>query len=415
MSASIFFHGSAPTVTHGSSLARFEVSPGKRLKGIQLQLQVQDKPTPDRCVDVILPPGFHYADHSIGRKVFQTDGNGIIKIQGLTCEASVPTGQYWLIAECEDAYASVEILVQAETIPLQGQAYQTVFNGDGSRAYVVSEIDGHNYIAIIDTTSRLVIANIERSNELSVIALSPDGKNLYAGDYFGRKLLVIDTQTLETVGEVALDGSPTHIAIHPGNGIAYISSAYFITVADLNSLKIVERINIGGVSNLAFNANGRAYALVLTHGKSRISIINSQNHQLVRELPLGGHSNTMTFSPDGLSLYAAIYARSETDYHSWIAVIDTLVDGFKNNIEHGLSIIDDIGISHDGKQLFGANYDTPVIHRIDIQSLKIERIYLGRDIKPYKISVNPTSNWIYGGDLGKPRVFALDAGTSLLK
>jgi YVTN family beta-propeller protein len=157
---------------------------------------------------------------------------------------------------------SAEILVQAETIPLKGQAYQTVFNNDGSRAYVVSELDSHHYIAIIDTTSRLVIANIESANNPSVIALSPDGKYLYTGDYFGRNLSVIDTQTLETVAKVALDGNPTHIAVHPRGEIACVSTAHYIMVVDLNSLKVVERINIGSISALAFNANGRAYALV---------------------------------------------------------------------------------------------------------------------------------------------------------
>jgi sugar lactone lactonase YvrE len=144
-------------------------------------------------------------------------------------------------------------------------------------------------------------------------------------------------------------------------------------------------------------------------------VINSQSHQLIRDLPLEGNSNTMAFSPDGLTLYAAMYMRNETDHHSWIVVIDTLTDGFKNKIEHGLGSITDIGVSADGKHLFGAFYDIPVIHRIDIQSLKTERIYLGREIKPYKISVNPKSSWIFGGDLGKPRVFALDTRTDLSK
>lgn len=403
MSVSIFF--SHPTRAM-AQCAHYVVSAGKTLQGIQLQLQgpsLQGFP-----VAVMLPQGFRHDDGSLGKKVFETDADGKIDITGVTCEARTPTGQYLLIAKCQDGHALAEIFVQADIIPLKGQVYQTVIDSKGFLAYVVSQDeDRRHYVAVIEIASKSVIAEIVnpvRSPE--VIALSPDDKYLYACDHLARKLLVIDTQTLDTVAEGTLDRAATHMQVHPDGNIAYISSANFIMVVDLNTLKTIEYILIDGTSDLVFNPNGRAYALFITIGGSHIAVIDSQTHQIIRRLPLGGYCRKMSISPDKLSLYAAIYTKSETDIRSWIVVIDTLVDGFKNNIEHGRATISDLGISLDGKTLYVASIYTPEIFAIDIQSQALDTIPLGHGIQPYNISISSTQ--ILGGDLEQPRLFVLN-------
>ncbi|VVO65376.1 hypothetical protein PS858_01008 [Pseudomonas fluorescens] len=403
MSVSIFFSDPARAM---AQCTHYMVSPGKTLQGVQLQLQGpshQGFP-----VAVMLPQGFRHEDGSFGQKVFETDADGKIDITGVTCEAGTPTGQYLLIAECQDGHALAEIFVQADIIPLKGQVYQTVIDSKGVLAYVVSQDeDRRHYVAVIEIASKSVIAEIVnpvRSPE--AIALSPDDKYLYVCDRLARKLLVIDTQTLDTIAEGTLDRAGTRMQVHPDGNIAYISSANFIMVVDLNTLNTIEYIFLDGTAAIIFNPNGRAYALFITIGGSRIAVIDSQTHQIVTRLSLGGYCRKISISPDKLSLYAAIYTKSETDIRSWIVVIDTLVDGFKNNIEHGRATISELGISSDGKTLYAANTYIPEIYAIDIQSQALETIPLGHGIQPYNISTSSTQ--ILGGDLEQSRLFVLN-------
>lgn len=408
-SSSIFFSESPRAVPRDCASACYVTSPGKELKEIQVQVQVQNQPTQNIAVSVTLPSGFHYADGTYGKQVFHPDANGKINLQGLTCEAAVSNGQYWLLAEHSDGQAWAEIIVQADTIPTPGQAYETVFNSDGSRAYVNSAIDSDFTISIIDTKSQTIIASLDDVDSPSGIALSPDENHLYICHYFPNTLSVVDTRTLSTVGVLPLGVYPSNIFLHPNNALAYIKGENRILVVDLDRLRVVTTINTGNVNGLVFGPNSKAYALVFDAPfvESVVKVLDTRDHLVTRTLPLGGVASRIGISTDSLSVYVPIFTRGPFDPGSWIAVIDTLVDGFRNNIEHGEVGLVEFGVSPDGKRLYTAN-STPFVFSIDLQSLAVKSIPLGNNIRPYYLSVSPDNTWIYGGDLGNDRLFALN-------
>jgi PQQ-dependent catabolism-associated beta-propeller protein len=122
------------------------------------------------------------------------------------------------------------------------------FNKDGSHAYVSSEIG--NEIAIIDTKTMKIIkkatVDINKSKPMA-IRLSPDDKTLYLTTGRAAKVAIMDADTLELKGSVAVgkrvwgaelsrDGSTLFTA----NGVSNT-----ISVVDTASQKTVKEIEVG--------------------------------------------------------------------------------------------------------------------------------------------------------------------------
>jgi len=84
-----------------------------------------------------------------------------------------------------------------------------VFSPDGRALYAA----GHDGLAVIDTASLTSRTVWQQRHQFDTLRLSSDGRRLYAMDNMAGRLLVIDTGTGASLGDVALHWSTAILRI----------------------------------------------------------------------------------------------------------------------------------------------------------------------------------------------------------
>ena len=209
---------------------------------------------------------------------------------------------------CDGSGVSVVPLAKMKIgadIPLPQCPNTLVFSPDGKFAYTPS-VAGP--VSVIDTAKRSVIASITVSTGQYDIALSRDGRWLYAADASDANLTVIDTRNDTPVRQIALNSLPFAIVLAPDGRHAFVtteSSTASIEEIDLDTDKVVAMIPpvVSSTTNgLAISSNGKLLYdvdynaqtvwLYNTYGQSQIGGITPFSY------PLG-----IALSPDGRFVY----------------------------------------------------------------------------------------------------------------
>jgi len=81
-----------------------------------------------------------------------------------------------------------------------------------------------------------------------------------------------------------------------------------VHIYDLDTLEYKQSVSTGGVlSKVIVQSPDGSITVVSNWVSMNISVFNSDTKELLRRIPVGGIPRGMTFSPDGSTLYAAIY------------------------------------------------------------------------------------------------------------
>ena len=213
-----------------------------------------------------------------------------------------------------------------QTIPLPAVFLGIAFSPDGKSLFV----SGGNQDVVYRFDWRAGAATLADSIVLAVkqkgksgtrypagIALSPDGRMLYAAENFGDSLAVIDIATRRVVQRLGTERYPYGVAVTP-NGTVYVSAWGGWTVS------IFTQLANAGVSELARVRAGRhPSALALNNDGSRlfiasgstdkISVLDTRTQRIVEILndatPAGtgegSTPNALAVSADGTRLFVA--------------------------------------------------------------------------------------------------------------
>jgi YVTN family beta-propeller protein len=188
----------------------------------------------------------------------------------------------------------IEWRLEVSTWPAHG-----VFSKDGKRLYVSGETAGD--LTVIDLASRTAVARIVHGGgDAMGLALSPDGKTLYAGTGENKSVLKIDTATNKQVGTIAvpgvvhettltLDGKFLYVTLRKANKVVVISTA---------DDKIVKSIDSRGYPDLVTMEPSGKYALVTNRYADAVSVIDVTIHKEVRRIPVGKAPHGMALRPE---------------------------------------------------------------------------------------------------------------------
>jgi YVTN family beta-propeller protein len=241
-------------------------------------------------------------------------------------------------------------------IAVPGEPFAVAVSDD--RAYVSTSSSTYDAVSVIDTNTKTVIATYSLAFSITALAVSPDGKRVYAGrtgnDYVD--VAVIDT-TAERVGTIniatgagigidAVEVDPTgkrlYVATTDARGSALL-------IVDTETARLERAVPIGSpIRDIAF-ADGTAY--VLTSDRDRGGVfhaIDLSTNQIADTVDLGiGAPTQMVLSPDKTRAYIVDYDHVAVLCTLSLEVVTTITVTARPSC---------VAVSFDGGRLYVADY-----------------------------------------------------------
>ncbi len=212
---------------------------------------------------------------------------------------------------------------------------------DGKRVFVANQgwnkkkgIKGS--IDVFDIASRELITSIKDAQGLKGMAMSKDGKTIVAAGRRVGKIYIIDVDSMKIRKTVNTGGQPSNISFHPTERKFYVGlyKKNEYVVIDLDSGEILTRIPGGKQANALYFPTGRSDIAYGANEKDIfISVIDTKNDKLIKEMdtPLGSHN--IRFTPDGKIGMATCKRSNEAVFFDAdkMEVVKTVEVGFGNN------------------------------------------------------------------------------------
>jgi YVTN family beta-propeller protein len=254
------------------------------------------------------------------------------------------------------SFLNPETLMVEDTIGVPGEPFAVVVSDD--RAYVSTSSASYDAVSVIDTNTRTVISTYPLAFGVTALAISPDGKRVYAGrtgnDHVD--VAVIDT-TAERVGTVDIATGAgigvDAIAVDPTGKRFYVATTDArgsqLVVVDAETARVDRKVWVGSpIRDVAF-ADGIAYVLTSdrSHGGA-VSVIDMLTNRITNTIALGiGAPTQMTLSPDKTRAYVVDYDH--------VAVLCPLTHEVATTVSVGARP-SCVTVDSDGDRLYVADY-----------------------------------------------------------
>jgi YVTN family beta-propeller protein len=204
---------------------------------------------------------------------------------------------------------------QSRSISLTGRPYVIAISPDGRRLY--AGLTG-NTIAVVDTESDAVIASFPTSELPASITVSDDGATLYVAELTRGTLRALSASTGEvTRPEVPVGGAPAWITITPDGSKVYTLNytSDDIAVVDTKTFAIVTKIPTGmGSKSIIGNVTPDGSRLYATNlGTGEVIGIDTTTDRVVQRIMLDARPVGVQFSQDGERLYVSDYGVGSLD------------------------------------------------------------------------------------------------------
>ena len=162
-----------------------------------------------------------------------------------------------------------------------------------------------NQVAVVDTTTWKVIANLDAGLKPSRLALQPDQKYLWVGnDGEGTQeggVSVIDTSSLKVVATIATGAGHKEIVFGGDNKFAFVANrdAGTLSILDVPALRKLKDVKTGAqASALAFSPLSRA-VYVLSEAEGSVAVVDGQSHTIATRIAVQPGVKSVRFAPGG--------------------------------------------------------------------------------------------------------------------
>lgn len=214
-----------------------------------------------------------------------------------------------------DPIVGVGGLTQLYTqVLLQKPGEDWVKSADRKRLYVTMPRAGR--VAVVDTDSFKVVANVEAGSNPVRVASQPDGKYVWVGnDAPGDEsgVTVIDAESLAVAANIATGKGHHELAFSPESRFAFVTNrnAGTVSVIDIRTLKKTRDVHIGGRPLSAAWSSLAKSLYVADEDGGGVAVVDGERHEVVARVPGKPGLRTIRFTADGRYGFA-VNARDNT-------------------------------------------------------------------------------------------------------
>ncbi|WP_260760042.1 YncE family protein [Mycobacterium sp. SMC-4] len=279
----------------------------------------------------------------------------------VACSAAAGDGSFAVANFADDSVSLFDVagLELMGTVAVEGEPMAVVVADD--RAYVSVTSATHDAVMVIDVDARGVIANYPLASGVSALAVSPDGKRVYAGRAVNDRveLSVIDTAA-ERVGTIDIGSGPAAsvdaIRVDPRAKRLYVAvtddRGSQVVIVDAETTRVARVIPVGPpIRDIAYGGDA---VYVLTSDRAvggAIYVVDLGTHRVSDFVALGGAPTQLSLSPDEARAYVVDYDRVVVVCALSLDVIDSLQTEARPSC---------VAQRADGSRLFVADYSGAV-------------------------------------------------------
>ncbi len=152
-------------------------------------------------------------------------------------------------------------------------------------------------VTVIDTASHAVIRQITTGAGGHELAFTDDSKYAFVTNFSSHTLSIVDTASLERVGNIDIKGAPVSLAYSRLSGAVYVASEDGeITSIDAARHTVRSRINTPrGVTSIRFSPDAK-WALALNPGENAVYAIASSTDKLVETIAIEKGPSEIAFT-----------------------------------------------------------------------------------------------------------------------
>jgi YVTN family beta-propeller protein len=241
--------------------------------------------------------------------------------------AAAPDGsRVYVTNEAESTVdvADLKTLKVIRHIPLTNHPNNIAVSRDGKRVYAAI-VAGAGAVDVIDAPTLTRVKSIRTEGGIHNVYVSPDGRFLVAGSIIGRKISVIDQKTEEIVWTLATEDGVRPIAFetNPDGStrrmFAQLSNFNGFIVIDFATHQVVDKIKLPEVPpaervteglqgspshGIGVTPDGKTLC-VLSKMNTRIYLYSMPDLKMLGESKVGHHPDWLTFTPDSKRVYVA--------------------------------------------------------------------------------------------------------------
>jgi YVTN family beta-propeller protein len=216
-----------------------------------------------------------------------------------------PDGRHLLVLDWSSDTSNDEVIfydLQAEKIDGRVEVStwpaHSAFSRDGKLLYVSGETAGD--VTVLDVAARSIVTRlVHGGGDAMGLALTADGRLLYAAAGENKAILKIDTATHKIVGEIPLPGIVHEATLTLDGRFLYttLRKANRLVVVRTADDKIVATIPQKGFPDLVTMEPSGRYALVTNRWADLVSVIDLKSHAQVKTIAVGRAPHGMALRP----------------------------------------------------------------------------------------------------------------------
>jgi YVTN family beta-propeller protein len=189
----------------------------------------------------------------------------------------------------------------ATLIMLKSPGEDWVLTRDQDRLFV--SMPGANQVAVIDTNTWKVVANVDTGARPVRLALQPDEKYVWVGTDEGTDsgVTVIDTTTFKPVARVSTAAGHHEIALSGDNRTAFVTNtdAGTLSVIDVKTLSKSAEVKTGRKANSVAVSTLSKFLYVSDEATGKISVVDGKTAKVVGEVATAPGVGSVRFAPGG--------------------------------------------------------------------------------------------------------------------